>query len=561
MSRIRIIVAVTAAALVLSVPALRAYVTYGQWGTLSVNFYVNPTNLDVSESAATSALQAGMNVWNTQSGTGFRFGYAGRVSDTTTGFDNRNVMLFRNQSNGSTIASTYSWSSNGLLVDSDIVFWDGGSHFFTGTAGCSTGAYIEDIATHELGHAMGLQHSSVAEATMNPLYTGCSQTFRTLAADDIAGAQALYANGPGVADAPPTVTILTPANGANATSSAAVTFSGSAIDAKDGNISSKLVWKSNIDGQIGTGASFSKALTAGNHTVSATVTDSIGFTITQAIVVYVTSGSTNTAPTVTISSPADGASFASGAAITFTGSATDQQDSNLTAALVWRSSIDGQIGTGGTFTRTLTSGTHTISATATDSGGLVTQRAIGIIVAAPVTNTAPSVVISSPSNGASYSSGATITFSGSASDTQDGNLTSSMVWRSSIDGQIGTGGTFTRTLTSGTHTITATVSDSGALTKQTSISVTVAASSPPQPPTSPTLVATGRKVEGLKFVDLTWANLTTTSVDVYRNGVKVVTVTNSGMATDRLGDKSGTYTYKVCGAGTTTCTNQASVTF
>ena len=181
--------------------------TYGQWGTLSVNFYVNPTNLDVSESAATSALQTGMNVWNTQSGTGFRFGYAGRVSDTTTGYDNRNVILFRNQSNGSTIASTYTWASNGVLVDADIVFWDGGFQFFTGSSGCTGGAYIEDIASHELGHALGLDHSSVTDATMYPAYASCTTDWRTLSSDDIAGAQALYANGAGTADAPPTVTI------------------------------------------------------------------------------------------------------------------------------------------------------------------------------------------------------------------------------------------------------------------------------------------------------------------------------------------------------------------
>ena len=320
MKRIKTILALTAAAVVVSAPAIRAYVTYGQWGTLSVNFYVNPANLDVSESAATSALQSGMNVWNTQSGTGFRFGYAGRVSDTTTGYDNRNVILFRNQSNGSTIASTYTWASNGVMVDADIVFWDGGFQFFTGSSGCTGGAYIEDIASHELGHALGLDHSSVADATMYPAYTSCTTDWRTLSSDDIAGVQALYANGAGTADAPPTVTISTPTNGANAATGTAVAFSGSAIDGKDGNISNKLVWSSNLDGQIGTGASFSKNLTVGSHTVSATVTDSIGYTITKAIMVYVASGSgNNTAPSVTISSPINGSSVASGATITFSG--------------------------------------------------------------------------------------------------------------------------------------------------------------------------------------------------------------------------------------------------
>src|SRR5690349_17669824 len=116
--------ALTVAIIWLIAPDVGAYVTYGSWPTLSVSFFVNPTNADVSESAATSALQSGMNNWNTQSGTPFRFSYAGRVNDTTTGFDNRNVILFRNQSNGSTIATTYAWSSSSGLADTDIVFWD-----------------------------------------------------------------------------------------------------------------------------------------------------------------------------------------------------------------------------------------------------------------------------------------------------------------------------------------------------------------------------------------------------------------------------------------------------
>jgi Matrixin len=173
-------------------PVTRAYNTFGKWGKLNVPFYVNPANADVSQNAAISALQTGMNVWNTQSGTPFRFSYAGQVGTTSIGFDKKNVMVFRKVTNGGAIASTYAWAQNGYLVDTDIIFWDGGFKFFTGSGGCSGGVYVEDIAAHELGHSMGLSHSSVSEATMYGSYSTCSMAKRTLASDDIAGAKKLY---------------------------------------------------------------------------------------------------------------------------------------------------------------------------------------------------------------------------------------------------------------------------------------------------------------------------------------------------------------------------------
>src|SRR5689334_17302813 len=91
---------------------VRAYSSYAHWASGPVTFYVNPVNADVSQSAAVAALQAGMDVWNTQSGTSFRYQYGGTATDTATAYDNRNVIFFRNTTNGSAIATTYSWWSS-----------------------------------------------------------------------------------------------------------------------------------------------------------------------------------------------------------------------------------------------------------------------------------------------------------------------------------------------------------------------------------------------------------------------------------------------------------------
>jgi len=91
-------------------------------------------------------------------------------------------------------------------------------------------------------------------------------------------------------------------------------------------------------------------------------------------------GGGNAAPAVTITSPADGASFTSGSSISFAGSASDAEDGDLTGSLVWTSSLDGPIGTGGSFSATLSDGTHTISAAVTDSGSLTGSASITLVV-------------------------------------------------------------------------------------------------------------------------------------------------------------------------------------
>jgi serine protease len=57
----------------------------------------------------------------------------------------------------------------------------------------------------------------------------------------------------------------------------------------------------------------------------------------------------------------------------------------------------------------------------------------------PSDNLPPSVEILSPAEGASFLTTETITFSGSAADVEEGDLTQSLVWTSSLNGQVGTG--------------------------------------------------------------------------------------------------------------------------
>lgn len=178
------------------------------------------------------------------------------------------------------------------------------------------------------------------------------------------------------------------------------------------------------------------------------------------------------------------------------------------------------------------------------------------------TNTAPTLTITSPSNGASVVEGVSITFSGSAMDEEDGNVGSSMVWTSNLDGQIGTGSDFGRVLSVGSHTITARVTDSRGATAEAQRSVKVETPIAPTTETSFALRAQAYKVKGVQTVDLFWSGASSATLDVFRNGARVAVTSNTGRFTDRTNRKgAGAYTYVLCEAGTSVCSNQVTVGF
>ncbi|MEJ8568077.1 DNRLRE domain-containing protein [Elongatibacter sediminis] len=76
------------------------------------------------------------------------------------------------------------------------------------------------------------------------------------------------------------------------------------------------------------------------------------------------------------------------------------------------------------------------------------------------------------------------------------------------------------------------------------------------------LDASGYKQRGVHHVDLTWTGAGGSQVDVVRDGGTIATVSNSGNYHDNTGNKGGaTYIYRVCEAGTSTCSNDVTVEF
>ncbi len=84
----------------------------------------------------------------------------------------------------------------------------------------------------------------------------------------------------------------------------------------------------------------------------------------------------------------------------------------------------------------------------------------------------PEVEITMPADGAEFDTSTSIMFAGTATDTEDGDLSSSLAWSSNVDGSIGSGD-FSSTLSAGLHTIVASVTDSGGNTGSDQIDLTI----------------------------------------------------------------------------------------
>ncbi|MCK4670393.1 MAG: S8 family serine peptidase [Nanoarchaeota archaeon] len=90
-------------------------------------------------------------------------------------------------------------------------------------------------------------------------------------------------------------------------------------------------------------------------------------------------------------------------------------------------------------------------------------------------NDAPAASITAPANASSHYNQSTITFTGTGTDEEDGQLSgASLVWWSSLDGSLGTGTELNvSTLTVGNHTVVLNATDSGSLVASDSITIEI----------------------------------------------------------------------------------------
>ncbi|MFZ6012440.1 MAG: Ig-like domain-containing protein [Bacteroidota bacterium] len=218
---------------------------------------------------------------------------------------------------------------------------------------------------------------------------------------------------------PPTVSITSPANNASFSPSSNITIAASASD--NGSVTKVEFFQGST--KLGEDASSPYSFTwnnvsAGSYALTAKATDNQNASTTSSAV-NITVG--NAAPVVSITSPANNASYSTGATVTINATASDS-DGTVSKVEFYQGSTKLGEDTSTPYAFSWVSvpaGSYVLTAKATDNlNATTTSAAVNISVG----NTNPTTSITSPANNASFSAPASITISANAADS-DGTIT------------------------------------------------------------------------------------------------------------------------------------------
>ena len=183
-------------------------------GNGSELFWVAPDNIsivlneagsdDVSDGSDLAALRLAIGAWNADSGSAARLvedSSPTQMARTDWESDPLHLLLFDEDnssgyfpSGSSTVALTPIWfSGGGAITDADVLF-NGKGYRFT-TKGELGSFDVADVATHELGHLLGLDHSGHVGASLYPYVSPHLVLHRSPAEDDFAGLRHAYPDG------------------------------------------------------------------------------------------------------------------------------------------------------------------------------------------------------------------------------------------------------------------------------------------------------------------------------------------------------------------------------
>lgn len=167
-----------------------------KWTTFPVNYIINPTNVGLPEEFVTGAISTSAETWDgVTSKELFNDAFTVDYSVQYGIQDYKNAISFGNYPDANVIAVTSIWYTRigKRIVEFDILF---DTDFTWGDATTSSTVMdLQNIATHELGHGVGLGdiYTSTCSAVTMYGYSAYGETQkRTLEQPDIVGLQKMY---------------------------------------------------------------------------------------------------------------------------------------------------------------------------------------------------------------------------------------------------------------------------------------------------------------------------------------------------------------------------------
>ncbi len=168
------------------------------WDSSAVGWKLNTAGSDnIEDGSHLAALQHAFDSWKDVPGSKVRFTYQGQTGSKNIGgsdhlvlFDENNSTGYFPQGSGTVAVTPIQYDpGTGRILDADIVF---NGRDWTWATDHSAGAFdVQAVATHEIGHFIGLDHSPVLSASMWPYVSTRQWQQRSLSADDAAGAVAV----------------------------------------------------------------------------------------------------------------------------------------------------------------------------------------------------------------------------------------------------------------------------------------------------------------------------------------------------------------------------------
>lgn len=145
------------------------------------------------------AIRGAMEAWNGASGSRARLSESLANRDrrdwqandvNLVVFDENNSSGFFSGASGIVALTPVTFFTDGRIIDADVLF--NGKNFSFTTKGEIGRFDVQDVATHEFGHLLGLDHSGVCGATMYPYVDTRVILHRSLSLDDQRGMRHMY---------------------------------------------------------------------------------------------------------------------------------------------------------------------------------------------------------------------------------------------------------------------------------------------------------------------------------------------------------------------------------